>query len=135
MGPFIIIIIVVVFGLLGWLCVAMVRSLWVRRVGWPWWAAFFLCLVVGFKSCAWFAYSFKYQPEPTLRVMGFPLPSAIFVQKIDADGVERWEDYPNGPDAILDVLLFCFVSVSVVWLANSLWRFMAARRPMGQDKS
>jgi hypothetical protein len=126
---------VVVLALVVWLFVAVVCSLRARRVGWPWWAAFFGCLVIGFVSGVWFAYCFKYQPEPTLRVMGFPLPSAIFVHKMDADGVERWEDYPNGPDAILDVLLFSFLAVSVVWLANTLCRFLAARRPMGRGRS
>src|SRR5271157_1900744 len=95
------IIIIVALVLLCWLAVCEVRSLQARGVGWPWWAAFFACLVIGFVSGVWFSYCFTYQPEPTLRVMGFPLPSAIFVQKMDADGVEWWKDYPNGPDAIL----------------------------------
>jgi hypothetical protein len=128
------VIVLVVLVLLGWLSVSMVRSLRARRVGWPWWAAFFGCLVIGFVSGVWFGWCFKYQSEPTLRVIGFPLPSAIFVQKIDADGVERWEDYPNGPDAILDVLLFSFVSVSFVWLANTLWRLVRKRRKMPMPK-
>jgi hypothetical protein len=120
-------IIIIVLGLLGWIAVSMVRSLQARSVSWPWRAAFFGCLVIGFVSGVWFGFCFRYQPEPTLRVMGFPLPSALFVQKTDANGVEQWVDYPNGPDAILDVLLFSFVSVSVVWLANSLWRLVRGR--------
>ena len=131
----IIIVVLVVLALLAWLSVRMVRSLQARIVGWAWWAAFFGCLAVGFVAGVWFGFCFKYQPEPTLRVMGFPLPSAILIQKIGPDGVEGWEDFPNATDAILNVLLFSFVSVSVVWLANTLWRFMAARRPMGQGKS
>jgi len=120
--------------LAGWLSVGMVRSLRARRVGWAWWAAFFGCLVIGFVLGVWFGWCFKYQPEPTLRVIGFPLPSAFFVQKIDTDGVQRWEDYPNVFDALLDVLLFSFVSVSFVWLANSLWRLVGRQTKMSVPK-
>ena len=92
MDLLIIIVVLVVLALLGWLAVSMVGSLRARRVGGAWWAAFFGCLAVGVVAGGWCGFCFRYQPEPTLRVIGFPLPSAIFVPKIDPDGVERWED-------------------------------------------
>ncbi len=129
-------IIIVVLGLLGWLAFLAVRSLKRRGVGWPWWAVLGVCLIIGLVAGVWFGYCFEYQPEPTLRVTGFPLPSALFVHKVDADGVERWEDYPIWFNAILDILLFSFVSVSFAWLANALWRLVHGRgEKSNSDKS
>jgi hypothetical protein len=127
MGP---IILIVVLALPGWLSVIAVRSLRARGVGWPWWSALVGCVVIGFALGVWFGFFFKYQPEPTFRVIGFPLPSACFVQKMDIDGVERWIDYPSAPNALADVLLFSFISAYPMWLANTLWRLVHRRGEM-----
>jgi len=124
MGP---IVIIVVIALLGWLALVAAGSLKRQCVGWLWWAALVGCLVVGFSLGVWFGLFFEYRPEPKLRVVGFPLPSVCFVQETDANGVERWIDYPSLL-GLVDVLLFSFASVYIVWLVNSLWRLASDRR-------
>ncbi len=124
------VILFVVLALLGWLSVRAVRSLWARGVGPLWWAALVGCIVVGFALGVWFGFFFEYQPEAKIRVIGWPVPIVCFVLEKSADGEERWIDYVS-PEPLLfggsSVLLFSFVSIYPVWLANTLCRLVRGR--------
>ncbi len=130
MGP---IIIIVALALLGWLSVVAVRSLRVRGIGWPWWSALGICLAAGFALGVWFGFFFEYQPSPRLRILGCPVPVVAFALEKSADGEEHWTDFVTPAPLLFaasNVLLFSFVSIYPVWLANTLWRWVRRRRKM-----
>jgi hypothetical protein len=62
--------------------------------------SFAALVVAGCAAVAWCTFHLEYQPSPTLRVLGFPAPVAIFELR---NG--QWSDYVGGPGLFIDLIV------------------------------
>ncbi|MFO0919760.1 MAG: hypothetical protein U0872_15790 [Planctomycetaceae bacterium] len=91
----------------------------------PWWLALFAAWLAGAAVGVWAGVFFEYQPEPHVRIIGFPVPEACFIWQ-GPPGEEQWVDYvsPVPLLLILSNILFwgllagCPVGL-IYWMSHS----------------
>lgn len=84
------------------ICILLYVNVWVlydlceRRVSLRWWLLLLLMWTAGTGCGVYGAIFFEYQPSPTLRVIGAPIPGALFRLE-GPPGAQQWADYvfPN----------------------------------------
>src|SRR5688572_27404992 len=62
--------------------------------------AFAALCVAGVAAAVWCTFFLEYQPSPTLRVVGFPVPVVVFELR---NG--QWSDYVGGPGLFVDLIV------------------------------
>jgi hypothetical protein len=111
--------------LLGWLAVAVHRSLSARRVPRPWMAGFYGSLLVGAVIGIYFGFFFRYHVSPRMLIYSFPIPTACLVLERHDDGTERWTDFITPAPMLFasaNVIIFACLSVIPVWIVNTVAR-------------
>jgi hypothetical protein len=61
---------------------------------------FFILFAIGCVTAVWCTFFLEYQPRPTLRIRGFPLPVAVFELQ---NG--QWIDFVGGPGLFVDLVV------------------------------
>jgi len=124
-----ILLILIALFLLGWLAVAVYRSLYARSVSRRWIAAFYGALFVGAVAGTYFGFFFSYHTSPRMLIHAFPIPAAVIVLEHYDDGTERWTDFIT-PAPILfasaNIFVFACISVVPVWIVNTVARYRRA---------
>jgi hypothetical protein len=123
-------------GLLAWANVALVRLYLRRRAGWGWWVALSAAWLTGGALGVWGGFFFEYQPTPTLRVIGAPVPAA-FHHWEGPPGEEQWVDfitpapalYAASNIALLGLLAGCPVGLVFLVFCLADWLQCGAKPP------
>lgn len=82
--------------------------------------SFSALLVAGIAAAVWCTFYVEYQPSPTLRISGFPVPVAVFELR---NG--QWTDYVGGPGLFIDLIVvpsFVALPLSMVLLVRATRR-------------
>lgn len=69
-----------------------VRAFLRQQAGMGWWVSLAIAWLVGAAAGFWSGVYYEYQPSPTLRVFGAPVPHAYFHLE-GPPGEEKWMDY------------------------------------------
>lgn len=80
--------VIVLLGLAAWSVIAVFRYLRLHDFNAKWWLAFALLAALGMGVGIWAGTRLEYQPTQRKRVLGFPLPLAVFVRE-----GENWTDF------------------------------------------
>jgi len=100
---------VVILVAVSWVT-AVIRHLHAQRFNAAWWVAFGVSVILGVRTGAWVGTQLEYPINARTRVVGFPLPLAVFV----LEG-EHWTDFVP-PDHVQHALVAANV-LSVMALA------------------
>ena len=87
--------------------------------------SFSALLVAGIAAAVWCTFYLEYQPSPTLRIVGFPVPIAVFELR---NG--QWSDYVGGPGLFVDLVAvpaLVAMPLSLVLLVRAIRRRNAGR--------
>lgn len=83
-------------------------------------------VAAGCVAAVWCTFFLEYQPNPTLRIVGFPLPVAVFRLQ---NG--QWFDFVGGPGWLIDLIVvpsLVAMPLSLVLLVRAIRRRNAERR-------
>lgn len=78
----------IVFATSAWVVISVFKHLRSHHFSTKWWLVFTLLVLVGIAVGAWAGTQWQYQPNMKTRVLGFPVPLAVFV----LEG-ENWIDF------------------------------------------
>lgn len=114
----------VVAGFAGWVVFVTGRVLWRHHFAAWWWVAFGLLALSGIALGVWAGTHFEYEPNPKTRILGFPVPLAVFILE---DG--QWIDFVP-PQAVQYGGMFADIlfSIAVMLLPISIATQVVARR-------
>jgi hypothetical protein len=110
---------IVLFTAVAWCSYLVIRMLRRRRAGFRWWVALAIASLFGAILGIWCGLEFEYRPSQTVRVLGFPMPIAVF--HLEGGGAdEQWIDFVSPfpvVNAIGNAFFILFLSAIPVGLA------------------